>query len=69
MSADALFRKYRDQLLIEGLTFRDTRATALTLLSRRVDVLTLAAVSGHLDLRTLREVYYRERPEDIAARI
>lgn len=68
-SADALFRKYRDQVMIEGLTFRDTRATALTLMSRRVDALTLARISGHLDLRQLTEVYYRERPEDIAARI
>ena len=65
---DESFRKYRDQLMIEGLTFRDTRATALTLLSRRVDLLTLQRVSGHLDLRQLTD-YYRERAEDIAARI
>jgi integrase len=68
-SADALFRKYRDQLMIDGLTFRDTRATALTLLSRRVDLLTLTRISGHLDPRQISEVYYRERAEDIAARI
>jgi integrase len=68
-SADALFRKYRDQLMIEGLTFRDTRATALTLLSRRTDVMTLSKISGHKDIRVLQNTYYRERPEDIAARI
>lgn len=68
-SVDTLFRRYRDQCLIEGLTFHDTRATALTLLARRTDVLTLARVSGHSDLRMLLTRYFRERPEDIAARI
>jgi integrase len=68
-SVDTLFRRYRDQCLIEGLTFHDSRATALTLLARRTDVMTVARVSGHSDLKMLLERYYRERPEDIAARI
>jgi integrase len=68
-SVDTLFRKYRDQCLIKGLTFHDTRASALTWLSRRVDVLTLARISGHSDLAMLGRRYYRERAEDIAARI
>lgn len=66
---DALFRKTRDRLLIEDLHFHDTRAEALTRLSRRVDVLTLSKISGHKDLNLLRAVYYRETAEQIAARL
>jgi integrase len=68
-SLDALFRKARDRLMIKGLHFHDTRAEALTLLARRVDVLTLAKISGHKDIRMLSEVYYRESAEDIAGRL
>ncbi|ANA34483.1 hypothetical protein LMG18090_04063 [Ralstonia mannitolilytica] len=68
-SLDALFRKARDQLMIDDLHFHDTRAEALTRLSRKVDVMTLAKISGHTDLRILQEVYYREAAEDIAARL
>jgi integrase len=64
-----LFGKLCRELLITGLTFHDSRATALTLLSRKVDVMTLAKISRHQDLRTLQQVYYRETAEQIAARI
>lgn len=68
-SLDALFRKARDRLMINDLHFHDARAEALTLLARKVDVLTLAKISGHKDIRMLSEVYYRESAEDIAGRI
>lgn len=68
-SLDALFRKARDKLLIKDLHFHDSRAEALTRLSRKVDVMTLAKISGHKDLRILQQVYYRESAEDIAARL
>ena len=68
-SLDALFRKARDKLLIEDLHFHDTRGEALTRLSRRVDVMTLARISGHKDLRILMQHYYRESAAQIAARI
>lgn len=68
-SLDALFRKYRDQCLIDGLHFHDLRATALTHLARKVDVMTLARISGHKDLSLLLTTYYRESPEQIAARL
>lgn len=68
-SLDALFRKCTSRLLIDDLHFHDTRAEALTRLARRVDVMTLARISGHKDLKMLLEVYYRESSEDIAARI
>ena len=64
-----LFSKLCRELLIEGLTFHDARATALTHLAKRVDVLTLAKISRHKDLSLLSNVYYRERAETIAARI
>jgi hypothetical protein len=67
--ASTLFSDLRTQLLIEGLTFHDTRATALTLLSRRMDVMTLARISRHKDLNILLNTYYRERADQISARI
>jgi integrase len=67
-SLDALFRKARDSCLLSHIHFHDSRAEALTLLSRRMDVLTLSKISGHRDLRQLLE-YYRESAEQIAARI
>lgn len=68
-SLDALFRKARDSLLIKDLHFHDARAAALTRFSRKVDVLELARISGHKDLRTLMSVYYRASSEDIAGRL
>lgn len=67
-SLDTLFRKARDRIGIEGLHFHDSRAEALTRLARKVDVLTLAKISGHADIRQLM-TYYRETAEDIAARL
>lgn len=67
-SRDALFRAARDAAGLSGFTFHDSRALALTRLSRRLDVLTLARVVGHRDPRSLM-VYYRESAEDIAARL
>lgn len=68
-SLDALFRKAKGALGIKDLHFHDSRAEALTRLSRKVDVMTLAKISGHKDLRLLQEHYYRETPEQIAARL
>ena len=73
-SLDALFRKTRDRLSIanpdiRGIHFHDTRAEALTRLSRKVDVMTLAKISGHKDLSVLQNTYYRETAEEIAARL
>jgi len=67
--ASATFSDLTDELLIEGLTFHDSRASALTWLSRRYDVMTLARVSRHKNLRTLMDTYYRETAKQIAARL
>lgn len=68
-SLDALFRKARDNLLIRDMHFHDSRAEALTRLARKVDVMTLARISGHKDINLLLSTYYRESAEDIAARL
>lgn len=64
-SLDALFRKARVKAGLEGFTFHDARATALTRISKKVDVLTLARISGHKDINELM-TYYRATPESIA---
>jgi integrase len=68
-SLDALFRKARDSLLIDGLHFHDARADALTRLAKRLGPFELARVSGHKDLRILMNVYYRDSAEEIAERL
>lgn len=65
---DELFRRAREKARLSGFTFHDARATALTRLARKVDVLTLARIAGHRDIRTLM-VYYRESASDIASRL
>jgi integrase len=65
---DALFRKARDATMIGDYTFHDSRAFCLTMLARKVDVLTLSKISMHKDLKMLMK-YYRETPEQIAGRL
>jgi hypothetical protein len=68
-SLDALFRKARASCGVKDLRFHDARASALTWMSRKMDVLTLARISRHRDLRVLQRVYYRETAEEIARRL
>ena len=65
---DVLFRKARDSTGVGDYTFHDSRAFALTMLARKVDILTLSRISQHKDLRMLQR-YYRETPEQIAGRL
>ncbi|WP_090699843.1 tyrosine-type recombinase/integrase [Nitrosomonas aestuarii] len=65
---DVLFRKAVKRSMIDDLHFHDTRAEAITRLAAKVDILTLARISGHRDLRQL-QIYYRESMEDVAKRI
>lgn len=62
------FRKAKKRADVSGVTFHDSRATAITRLAARVDILTLARITGHKDLKML-QIYYRESMEDIAKRI
>lgn len=68
-SLDAQFRDARKSLLLDDLHFHDSRATALTHMARRMDVLTLGKISGHRDIRILSSTYYRESADSIAARL
>jgi integrase len=68
-SLDAMFRKATKGALIVDLHFHDSRAEALTRLARKVDVMTLARISGHKDLQMLLNHYYRESAADIASRL
>lgn len=65
---DALFRKVRDRLMLKHLDFHDSRATALTHMSRKVPVQVLSRISGHKDISILVNRYYRESAEEIAKR-
>lgn len=67
-SLDALWRRLRERAGVEGLTFHDSRAYAATQLSRKVDVLTLARILGHRDIKMLM-IYYRESAADIAKKL
>ncbi len=66
--ASTLFSDLCAQLGIEGLQFRDSRATALTLMARKMDILTLQKFSRHRDIRQL-SIYFRETAEQISARL
>jgi integrase len=70
----SIFREARDKISesvpsIADLHFHDSRAEALTRLSRKVDVMTLAKISGHKNIGILQNTYYRESAADIAARL
>lgn len=67
--ASTLFSRLTKSLMIGDLTFHDARATALTLLAKKVDVMVLARISRHKDLSLLHRVYYRESAEQIAAQL
>lgn len=65
---DALFRKGRDRAMIKDLRFHDSRHEAVTRLARKIDVLDLARMIGHRDLRSL-QVYYNAHASEIAKRL
>lgn len=66
---DALFRKLRDQVMLSDIHFHDSRATALTHLAAKVDVMVLARISGHKDISLLHRVYFRTTTEQISAQL
>jgi hypothetical protein len=62
---DALFRKYRRRAQLDTLRFHDARAEAIWRLSKKLDVLQLARMIGHRDIRSLL-FYYNESASDTA---
>ncbi|WP_028955887.1 site-specific integrase [Sulfitobacter sp. 20_GPM-1509m] len=63
-----LFAKVRRRAGINGLTFHDSRHEAITRLAKKLDVLALARMVGHRDLRQL-SVYYNETAAELAKRL
>lgn len=64
--ASTLFAKMTKQVMIDGLTFHDSRATAATHLAKKVPVEVLAKITGHRDVAMLVKVYYRPTADEIA---
>jgi len=67
-SIDVHFRRVRDRTPIENLTYHDSRHEAITRMARKLDVLALARVVGHRDVRQL-SIYYNESAADLAKRL
>ena len=65
---DALFRKARNRAQIENLHFHDSRAEAIWRLSKKLDVMELARVIGHRDLKSLL-IYYDADADELADRL
>ncbi len=65
---DVYFRQAKAIAEVEGATFHDARATALTRLSKKLSILELARMVGHRDPRSLM-IYYRESAADIALKL
>lgn len=62
---DALWRKGRDRAKLENLHFHDSRAEAIWRLSKKLDVLQLARMIGHRDIKSL-QLYYHESADELA---
>lgn len=67
-SFDTLWRKLRDRCEIKDLHFHDSRHEACTRLARKLDVLDLARMIGHKDLKSLM-IYYNATATEIANRL
>lgn len=72
-SLDVLFRRARDAAVhacpsIATCRFHDARSEAISRLSKRLDVLELARMVGHRDLKSLMS-YFRVSAEDLAKKL
>lgn len=65
---DGMWRKILKRTGIVDLHFHDTRHEAITRLSRKLDVLALARMVGHQDIRMLQR-YYNATADELAARL
>ena len=69
LQVDALFRKAKKKALIGDLHFHDTRREATTRLAKILDVMELARITGHTELRILQAAYYAPKVEDLASKL
>lgn len=65
---DALWRGAVKRAQIEDLHFHDSRAEAIWRLSKKLDVLELARVIGHRDLKSLM-IYYQADADELADKL
>ncbi|KAF1692645.1 hypothetical protein CSC64_06565 [Pseudoxanthomonas koreensis] len=65
---DVLWRRAVRDSGIANLHFHDSRAEAIWRLSKKLDVMELARMIGHRDLRSLL-VYYNADPDELADRL
>ncbi len=65
---DALFRKAKGKALVEGITFHDARHYAITQLAKKLNVLELARMVGHRDLKMLQR-YFNPTAEELAKKL
>lgn len=67
-SGAVIFKRAVELAGIHDFHWHDLRHEAITRLARKLDVLDLARMIGHKDLRSLR-IYYNPTPQEIAARL
>ncbi len=61
----ALFKRACDKEGISGLTFHDSRHEAVSRLAKKIDVMSLAKIIGHRDLKSLM-IYYNPTAGELA---
>jgi integrase len=67
-SSSTIFRRAVEMAGLVNFTFHDSRHAAITRLARKLDLLDLARMVGHRDIRSL-QIYYNATAEDIASRL
>lgn len=65
---DVLFREARDAAGVSDVHFHDSRSEGISRLAKVLDVLDLARVSGHRDLKSLMH-YYRATVSELAKKL
>ncbi|MDO4697702.1 MAG: site-specific integrase [Pasteurellaceae bacterium] len=65
-SISAIFYNTKTTLGLHHLDFHDTRREALSRLAKKVDVMTLAKISGHKDIKILLNTYYAPDMSEVA---
>ncbi|WP_275098108.1 tyrosine-type recombinase/integrase [Sedimenticola hydrogenitrophicus] len=69
MQITSAFRSAKRKAEVDGLTFHDMRREATSRLAKKLDLLTLAKLTGHHDLALLKNVYYAPDMEEVAGRL
>lgn len=67
-SRDVFFRRAREAAQIQNLHFHDARAEAIWRLSKKFNILELARIIGHRDLKSLM-LYYQDSASELATRL